>query len=591
MHSTYTQVRDSLAKLLDQVTHNREIVILQRRGEEEVAILAASKQKNLLETAYLLRSLANAKRLLTALGRAFVDKTPSARMRRQCLIWVSCLMIGTMLLSACTGEPVSTIISDPSASPPGQTEGVNTESLPAANSPNPVIEQLPEPTATADPLAQYEYTDKFELSQDFLGGGVWALTDANGQLVTLVQNGTEIAPNQAGYYVDAEGQIWAWNSQEGKPVQAYSINGGNLKVWDGDAGRYKSVRDKDNLEIKAEALKGLEQGLAVVDKDGEMIFLIDAEGQKLTSSQEGLWTINGQTFYWQTETQLLREIRFSTANPNEVSSELGLTHEDYQQFIITLGRNNNDGEWYNYVTLAGEDPEDQGARLARLNPDGTWSQLTYDTQEGKEEMFGHLVPLGENPIVSYGDFDFYNNHGDTGMEILDLKGYNTGLRASYTLDNLDRYTSETVEVVGPLVAMRDRMGRVVLGLSAFTSPQLRALYQNDFLRVSDEPKRGGYYVVGAAEDLWRLITPGITVFTRMYSRLPERLGYYDHIFTAADGKEVGSQYHWMIYQTYRRYQEQVERLVALLENGGQTTEEAPWFIMPKGDELVIAPDK
>lgn len=70
IQTTYTQARDGLAKLLDQVTHNREVVIIQRRGEEEVAMIAASELESLMETAYLLRSPANAGRLLSALGRA-----------------------------------------------------------------------------------------------------------------------------------------------------------------------------------------------------------------------------------------------------------------------------------------------------------------------------------------------------------------------------------------------------------------------------------------------------------------------------------------------------------------------------------------
>ena len=70
IQTTYTQARDGLAKLLDQVTHNREIVVIQRRGEEDVAMIAASELVSLMETAYLLRSPANAERLLTALGRA-----------------------------------------------------------------------------------------------------------------------------------------------------------------------------------------------------------------------------------------------------------------------------------------------------------------------------------------------------------------------------------------------------------------------------------------------------------------------------------------------------------------------------------------
>ena len=70
IHTTYTQTRLRLAKLLDQVTHDREVVIIQRRGEEEVAMIAASELTSLMETAYLLRSPANAERLLSALGQA-----------------------------------------------------------------------------------------------------------------------------------------------------------------------------------------------------------------------------------------------------------------------------------------------------------------------------------------------------------------------------------------------------------------------------------------------------------------------------------------------------------------------------------------
>jgi antitoxin YefM len=70
IQTTYTQARDGLAKLLDQVTHNREVVIIHRRGEEEVAMIAASELVSIMETAYLLRSPANAERLLSALGQA-----------------------------------------------------------------------------------------------------------------------------------------------------------------------------------------------------------------------------------------------------------------------------------------------------------------------------------------------------------------------------------------------------------------------------------------------------------------------------------------------------------------------------------------
>ncbi len=69
IQTTYTQARAQLAALLDQVTDDREIVIIQRRGSADVALIAADELAGLLETAHLLRSPANAERLLTALVR------------------------------------------------------------------------------------------------------------------------------------------------------------------------------------------------------------------------------------------------------------------------------------------------------------------------------------------------------------------------------------------------------------------------------------------------------------------------------------------------------------------------------------------
>ena len=68
IQTTYTQARAQLATLLDEVTNNREVVIIQRRGAEDVALIAADELSSLLETAHLLRSPANAERLLTALA-------------------------------------------------------------------------------------------------------------------------------------------------------------------------------------------------------------------------------------------------------------------------------------------------------------------------------------------------------------------------------------------------------------------------------------------------------------------------------------------------------------------------------------------
>jgi antitoxin YefM len=74
IQTTYTQARDRLAKLMDQVTRDREVVVIKRRGEEDVAMIAAEELSSLMETAYLLRSPSNAERLLNALGRALKNE-------------------------------------------------------------------------------------------------------------------------------------------------------------------------------------------------------------------------------------------------------------------------------------------------------------------------------------------------------------------------------------------------------------------------------------------------------------------------------------------------------------------------------------
>lgn len=52
------------------MTENREQVIIRRREGGDVALIAADELRGLIETAHLLRSPENARRLLTALRRA-----------------------------------------------------------------------------------------------------------------------------------------------------------------------------------------------------------------------------------------------------------------------------------------------------------------------------------------------------------------------------------------------------------------------------------------------------------------------------------------------------------------------------------------
>jgi antitoxin YefM len=68
--TTYTALRQNLATLLDQVVEDRETVIVRRRGAKDVALVPADELAGLQETAHLLRSPKNARRLLTALRRA-----------------------------------------------------------------------------------------------------------------------------------------------------------------------------------------------------------------------------------------------------------------------------------------------------------------------------------------------------------------------------------------------------------------------------------------------------------------------------------------------------------------------------------------
>jgi antitoxin YefM len=63
-------LRENLASVLDQVCDDLDVVVVRRKNAKDVALVPASELEGLVETAHLLRSPANAKRLLTALRRA-----------------------------------------------------------------------------------------------------------------------------------------------------------------------------------------------------------------------------------------------------------------------------------------------------------------------------------------------------------------------------------------------------------------------------------------------------------------------------------------------------------------------------------------
>ena len=84
--TSYTNLRQSLASVLDRVANDHEIVIVRRKGDKKVAMIPADELAGLMETAHLLRSPKNAQRLLTALHRATAKKgkpEPLEQFRRE----------------------------------------------------------------------------------------------------------------------------------------------------------------------------------------------------------------------------------------------------------------------------------------------------------------------------------------------------------------------------------------------------------------------------------------------------------------------------------------------------------------------------
>ncbi|OLT25593.1 prevent-host-death protein [Nocardiopsis sp. CNR-923] len=64
---TYSESRANYAATLDSVIDDREEVVITRAGREPVVLVALSEYETLKETAHLLRSPENARRLVTAI--------------------------------------------------------------------------------------------------------------------------------------------------------------------------------------------------------------------------------------------------------------------------------------------------------------------------------------------------------------------------------------------------------------------------------------------------------------------------------------------------------------------------------------------
>lgn len=66
---TYTAVRANLTSAMDRVCNDHEALIITRNGAQSVVMLSLEDYKALEETAHLLRTPTNAKRLLSAVAQ------------------------------------------------------------------------------------------------------------------------------------------------------------------------------------------------------------------------------------------------------------------------------------------------------------------------------------------------------------------------------------------------------------------------------------------------------------------------------------------------------------------------------------------
>ncbi len=71
---TYSSARANLASTMDRVCSDHEPLIITRNGEKAVVMLSLEDYKALEETAYLLRSPANARRLLSSIAQLNAGK-------------------------------------------------------------------------------------------------------------------------------------------------------------------------------------------------------------------------------------------------------------------------------------------------------------------------------------------------------------------------------------------------------------------------------------------------------------------------------------------------------------------------------------
>ncbi len=67
---SYSRARENLARLMDKVSDDRAPLIVTRRGGRSVVVLSLEEYRGMEETLHLMRSPANARRLLKSIRAA-----------------------------------------------------------------------------------------------------------------------------------------------------------------------------------------------------------------------------------------------------------------------------------------------------------------------------------------------------------------------------------------------------------------------------------------------------------------------------------------------------------------------------------------
>jgi antitoxin YefM len=77
---TYTSARENLAATMDKVCEDRDPVIITRKREQAVVMMSLDEYEALEETAYLLKSPVNARRLLESIQQLDQGKGSSRKL-------------------------------------------------------------------------------------------------------------------------------------------------------------------------------------------------------------------------------------------------------------------------------------------------------------------------------------------------------------------------------------------------------------------------------------------------------------------------------------------------------------------------------